>query len=103
MAKRVTIRSNPLDTLVPDTLKRQTSASHSATGVQFVIPARGTIRAAANRNRSKAGDNHVSSFATPVAQPPVSTDLVSRIQSLEKENEYIKWLAIGAILFVVMI
>ena len=98
MAKRVTIRSNPLDTLVPDAMKDQIG-----TGVQSVIPARGTIRAPANRNRSKAGDKHVSSFATPVAQPPVSTDLVSRIQSLEKENEYIKWLAIGAILFVVMI
>ena len=98
MAKRVTIRSNPLDTLVPDAMKDQIG-----TGVQSVIPARGTIRAPATRRRSKTRDNHVSSFATPVALPPVSTDLVSRIQSLEKENEYIKWLAIGAILFVVMI
>lgn len=98
MAKRVTIRSNPLDTLVPDAMKDQID-----TGVQSVIPARGTIRAPATRSRSKTRDNHVSSFATPVAQPPVSTDLVSRIQSLEQENEYIKWLAIGAILFVIMI
>jgi hypothetical protein len=103
MAKRVTIRSNPLDTLVPDAMKRQIRESPLATGVQSVIPARSTIRSAATRNRSKAGDNHVSSFATPVAPPPVSTDLVSRIQSLEKENEYIKWLVIGAILFVVLI
>ena len=98
MAKRVTIRSNPLDTLVPDTMKGQVGA-----GVQSVIPARGTIRAPGTRSRSKPSDNHVSSSATSVAQPPVSTDLVRRIQSLEKENEYIKWLAIGAILFVVLI
>jgi len=98
MAKRVTIRSNPLDTLVPDAMKGPIGA-----GMQSVIPARDTLRAPGTRNQSKAEGNHVSSSTTPVAQPPVSTDLVSRVQSLEKENEYIKWLVIGAILFVVLI
>ena len=103
MAKRKTIRVNPLDTLVPDAMTRQIGESPSAAYVQSVIPARGTTRAATTRNQPKARDNHVPSFATPIAQPPASSDLVSRIQSLEKENEYIKWLVGGAILIAVLI
>lgn len=103
MAKRKTIRVNPLDTLVPDALTRQTGKSPSAAYMQSVIPARGTTRAPTSRTQPKARDNQSPSLTTPVAQSPASTDLVTRIQSLEKENEYIKWLVVGAILVAVLI
>ena len=86
MAKRKTIRFNPLDSLVPDPTTRQTGESAKAATTQSLDPATGSTRA-----------------ATPVAQPPSSTDLVSRVQTLENQNEYIKWLAVGAILLWLML
>lgn len=86
MAKRKTIRVNPLDTLVPDPTTRQTGKSATAATAQSLDPVTGSTRA-----------------ATLVAQPPSSTDLVSRLQSLENQNEYIKWLAVGAILLWIML
>ena len=86
MAKRKTIHVSPLDTLVPNPTTSQTGESAKAATAQSLDPATGSTRA-----------------ARPVAQPSSSTDLVSRVQSLENQNEYFKWLAVGAILLWIML
>jgi hypothetical protein len=101
MAKRTTIGENPLDTLVPDRTTRRTGESAAATNAQSVDPATGSTGTPTPRNQPKA--SHLPTLATPVAQPPPPADIVSRIQSLEKENEYIKWLAVGAILLAILL
>jgi hypothetical protein len=77
MVKRKTILVNPLDTLVPDAMRHQIGESPAAANTQSAGPA--------------------------IAQPPSPADISSRIQSLEKENEYIKWLLGGAILLAIML
>jgi hypothetical protein len=101
MAKRKTIGENPLDTLVPDRTTRRTGESAAAANAQSVDPATGSTGAPTPRNQPKA--SRLPTLATPVAQPPSPADLVNRIQSLEKENEYIKWLVGGAILLAVLL
>jgi hypothetical protein len=101
MAKRKTIGENPLDTLVPDRTTRWTGKSAAAADAQSVDPATGSTGTPTPRNQPKA--SHLPTLATPVAHPPSPADLVNRIQSLEKENEYIKWLVGGAILLAVLL
>ena len=103
MAKRKTIRVNPLDTLVPNSTTRLTGESPAATKAQSADPAAGSTRTTAARKQPKAKDSHLPTLATEITQPPPSADLVSRVQSLEKQNEYIKWLVGGAILLAIML
>ena len=102
MDKRVTIRSNPLDTLVPRPTTRHTGESPAAANAQSAGPAAGSTRITTSRNQPKAKHSHAPAPATQVAQPPSSADLFSRIQSLEEQNEYMKWLVGGAILLAVL-
>ena len=99
MAKRKTIRVNPLDTLVPDLTTRRTDALPMAAKTRSAGPA--SVIAPVPTPRKKLGDkdSNPSSPAAQIVQPPAAADIFSRIQSLEKENEYIKWLLGGAILF----
>jgi len=103
MAKRVTIRSNPLDTLVPNPKPDQPGKPPAAAKAQSARPSADSARTPAPRSRPKAKDSHVPMLATPVAHPPSPADLSSRLQSLEKQNEYIMWLVGGAILLVIML
>jgi hypothetical protein len=82
MATRKTIRVNPLDSLVPDSTTHQTPTL---------------------RNQPKTKGSHIPTVATQIAQPPSSSDLSSRIQSLEEQNKYISWLLGGAILLAVLL
>ena len=100
MAKRKTIGENPLDTLAPDRTTRQTSESAAAHNTQSVDPATVRTSTPAPRSRPKVKDSTV---LAPAAQPPSPADLVNRIQSLEKENEFIKWLVGGAILLALLL
>lgn len=103
MAKRKTIRFNPLDTLVPNSTTPRTGESPAEAKAQSADPVAGSTRTTAARKQPKAKDNHLPTLATEITQPPPPADLVSRVQSLEKQNVYIKWLAGGAILFAIML
>ena len=103
MAKRKTIGENPLDTLVPDRTTRRTDESAAAPNAQSVDPATGRTGTPAPRSRPKVKDSTVLSPAAQAAQPPSPTDLVNRVQSLEKENAYIKLLVGGAILLALLL
>ena len=100
MAKRKTIRVNPLDTLVPDPMTRQTGEAPAAVKTRSAGPASVIARKTTPRNQPKTKDSRTSA---PAAQPPSPADLTKRIQSLEEQNEYIKWLVGGAILLAVML
>jgi hypothetical protein len=102
MAKRKTIRVNPLDTLVPDPKTHQTGESPAAFKAQSAGPAAGSPRTITQQNQPKAKDSHLPTLATQVAQLPSPADLFSRIQSLEEQNQYMKWLVGGAILLAVL-
>ena len=97
MAKRKTIRLNPLDAIVSDPTKAERLESTSAAETRSDAgsnPARST----AQKNRQKAGG--VKDSASPLVPPksPPAGDLLSRVQSLEQENVYIRWLVGGTIL-----
>jgi hypothetical protein len=104
MAKRKTILVNPLDTLVPGPTTRRTGVpSPAAAKAQSADPAAGSTRTTTARKQPTAKASPLPTLATEVTQPPSPADLFSRIQSLEKENEYIKWLVGGAILLAIML
>jgi hypothetical protein len=103
MAKRKTIKENPLDAIVPDRTARRTGESAAAANAPSVDPATGRAGTPAPRSRPKVKDSAVPAPATQAAQAPSSADLVNRVQSLEKENEFIKWLVGGAILLAIML
>jgi hypothetical protein len=100
MAKRKTIGENPLDILAPDRTTRRTSESAAAANAQSVDPATARTSTPAPRSRPKVEDSTV---PTPATQPPSPADLVNRVQSLEKENAYIKLLVGGAILLALLL
>jgi hypothetical protein len=103
MAKRKTILVNPLDMLVPDTMRHQTGESPAAAKTRSAGPASVKAGAPTRQSQSRAKVSNASSPTTLVLQPPSPADIFSRIQSLEKENEYIKWLVGGAILLAIML
>lgn len=103
MAKRKTIRVNPLDTLVPDAMTPQTGESPAAVKTQSAGPASVIAQTPTPRNQPKVKDSHAPAPATQVAQPPSPADLSIRIQSLEEQNEYMRWVVGGAILLAIML
>lgn len=103
MAKRKTIGVNPLDTLVPDPKPDQPIESPAAAQARSAGPSAGSARTPASQSRPKVKDNTVPAPAAQIAQPPSPADLVNRVQSLEKENAYIKLLVGGAILLALLL
>ena len=103
MAKRKTIRVNPLDTLVPNPKPDQTGKSPSAADAGSTVPAAESARTSPSQSRPRVKDSTETAPATQVAQPLASTNIISRIESLEKQNVYITWLVGGAILLVLLL
>jgi hypothetical protein len=103
MAKRKTISINPLDTLVPDAMRHQTGESLATAKTRSPDPVSAITRAATPRSETGNKDSTALSPAAQIAEPSSPADIFSRIQSLEKENEYIKWLAVGAILLAIFL
>ena len=102
MAKRKTIRVNPLDTLVLDPLTHQPGVSSAAAKTRSDRTASIIAQTTTSRNQPRAKNSNAPTSAIQVAQPPSPADLSSRIQSLEEQNEYMKWLLAGAILLAVL-
>jgi hypothetical protein len=103
MAKRKTIRVNPLDTLVLDPTTSRTGESSAAAKAQSAGPASIIAQTTTQRNQPRAKNSNAPTSAIQVAQPPSPADLLSRVQSLEEQNEYMKWLLGGAILLAIML
>jgi hypothetical protein len=103
VAKRKTIGVNPLDPLVPGPKPDQPSESPATAQARSAGPSAGSALTATSGSRPKVKDSTVPAPASQVAQPPSPADLVNRVQSLEKENEFIKWLVGGAILLAIML
>jgi hypothetical protein len=100
MAKRKTIRINPLDTVVPDSMADQTGESAKT---RSIGPASVIAQTPTSQTQSKIKANYSSAPAARVAQPLTPTDLSTRIQSLEKQNTYLMWLVGGGILLAVLL
>lgn len=103
MAKRKTIGVNPLDMLVPDPKPDQRSKSPAAALARSAGPSADSARTPAPQSQPKVKDSTVPAPAAQVAQPPSPADLMNRVQSLEKENAFIKVLVVGAILLAIML
>jgi hypothetical protein len=103
MAKRKTIRINPLDTLMPNPTTRQTGESPTTARTRSAGPASVILPAPTQRRKPRDKDRTASSPAAQIAQPSSPADIFTRVQSLEKQNEYITWLAVGAILLWIML
>ena len=86
MAKRKTIGDNPLDAGIPNPQSSTTASPASA---------RRPVQPSPSSRKPERG------AATPAqvapSQAPPQNNLLSRIQSLEEQNAWIKWLAYGAI------
>ena len=100
MAKRKTIGDNPLDAILPDPVSGRQDETSAAPKARPPIPV-----SPAEAQRPTRPDQTVvkqeKGIATPVqvtrSQTPSQEDLLSRIQSVEEQSEWIKWLAFGAI------
>ncbi|OAI44154.1 hypothetical protein AYO43_02370 [Nitrospira sp. SCGC AG-212-E16] len=103
MAKRKTIRVNPLDALMPDPTTRQTGESLTTARTRSAGPASVIAPAPTRRRQPRDKDSNASSPAAQIAQPPSPADIFTRVQSLEKQNQYITWLAVGVILLAIML
>jgi hypothetical protein len=103
MAKRKTIRVNPLDTLMPNPKPDQTGKSPSGAKSRSAGPAADSAGTLTSWNQPRVKDSTVPAPATQAAQPPATADLISRIQWLEKQNVYITWLVGGGILLVLLL
>ena len=103
MAKRKTIRINPLDTLVSHPTASRTGESPATAKAQSAGPAAGVPRTTIPGSQPKATDSHAPAAAAKVTQLPSPAELVSRIQSLEQQNVYLGWLLAGAILLAVLL
>lgn len=101
MAKRKTIRVNPLDTLVPDPLARRSSESRAP--VEIPSDARASAGVRTTSSQPSAKERTISTPAKQPAPPPTSIDVSSRLQSLEERNEYLTWLVGGAILLALLL
>jgi hypothetical protein len=103
MAKRKTIRINPLDTLVSDPTASRTGESHAAAKAQSAGPTASVARTTTPGSQPKVKDGDAPAQAAKVTQLPSPADLVRRIQSLEQQNVYLGWLVGGAILLAVLL
>lgn len=98
MAKRKTIRTNPLDSLVPDTehlLKESSSTSRAQPMERKAKPLGQPIQPLL-----KNADMPRSIEPPTTPQAP---ELMHRIESLEQRSCYLGWLAGGAILLALLL
>ena len=108
MAKRKTIGDNPLDTIAPDRTAHRKEETAAATSPRPAVPVSTAQPHQPARPASttvKSEKRTATSVQTTRTQSPVPAqqDLLSRVQSLEEQNEYIKWLVGGAILLAVLV
>ena len=103
MAKRRTIGENPLDTLMPNPMVPPTSESPASANGHSEGKAANNPKASSPRNQPKDKATPAPVPASPAAESPSPSELLSRIQSLEQQNFYIAWLAGGAILLAVLL
>jgi len=106
MAKRKTIGENPLDTLVPDRPVRQQEQTTATTHPQPAVPLQSAAPRRPARSASVATKSEKetgTAVPTTRTQSPPQQDLLSRIKSLEDQNEFIKWLVGGTILLAIML
>jgi len=103
MAKRKTIRVNPLDALVRNPEPDRTGKPSAEVKVQSAHPSANGTRTPKSKNQPGVEASAVPAPAVQVAQPPTPADLISRIESLEKQNVYLTWLVGGAILLVLLL
>lgn len=98
MAKRKTIRTNPLDSLAPDTerpFKPSSGTSDSQPVERKPKPLGQPIQAhITNADIPR-------SIETPTT--PQTAELIHRIESLEQQSFYVRWLAGGAILLALLL
>lgn len=98
MAKRKTIRANPLDSLIPYA-ERPLKESSSTSSVQSAE--RKTKPLAQSIQPKLEHADMPRSIETPT--PQRTGDLVQRIESLEQRSSYLGWLAGGAILLALLL
>ena len=100
MAKRKTIGENPLDAIVPDPVAGRQEDTPARQKPQSSIPAspasaRRPVQPAPASRKPEKGSGAPVQVAP--SHTPSQKDLLSRVQSVEKQSEWVKWLAYGAI------
>ena len=106
MAKRKTIGANPLDAIVPDPESGQqdkTSATPKARPPAPVPPATAGRPAQSDDTAGKPDKGITTPVQATRLQTPPQPDLLSRIQSLEEQNAWVKWVAYGAIVVALLL
>ncbi len=98
MAKRKTIRTNPLDSLIPD-------------AERSVEPSSRTSRSQPAERKTKPLAQSIQPTLEHADMPrsieppttPQTADLMHRIESLEQRSSYLGWLAGGALLLALLL
>lgn len=103
MAKRRTIGENPLDTLMPKPMGPPTSEAPASVDANSAGKTANNPSTTTLRNQPRAKVTPAPVPASPAAESPSPSELLSRMQSLEQQNFYIAWLAGGAILLAVLL
>ena len=100
MAKRKTIGDNPLDAGMPDPVtnrREEKSTKPKPRPPLPVSPAETQRSARTDQPAVKQEKGPATPAQVAHSQTPPQQDLLSRIQFLEGQNVWIKWLAYGAI------
>lgn len=98
MAKRKTIRTNPLDSLVPDAERPLEPSSRTSRSQ----PAERKTKPLARPIQSKLENADMpGSVQTPTI--PQTAELIHRVESLEQQSFYVRWFAGGAILLALLL
>ena len=103
MAKRKTIRVNPLDALVSDPTAPRTGESPATAKSRSAGPASVIAQTATLPDLPGVRNSNASASDTQGTQPLSQTDLLSRVQSLEEQNEYTRWLIGAAIVLALLL
>ena len=103
MAKRKTIRVNPLDALVSEPMALKTGVSPAAAKARSAGPASDIARTTTLPDPPRVGHRNAPASGTQAAQPPSQADLLNRVQSLEEQNQYTRWLIGGAIVLALLL
>ena len=100
MAKRKTIGENPLDAIAPDSVssrREEKSATSKTRPPILASPAEARRPARADSTAVKQEKGMATPAQVTRSQSPSQQDLLSRVQSVEEQSEWVKWLAYGAI------